>query len=47
MSPQPSMSMSIPTTCRAAVMKSEGADFFLAVENVQVPEPGQQLVSLF
>ena len=47
MSAQPSMGMSIPTTCRAAVVKNEGADFFLAVEDVQVPEPGQQLVSVF
>lgn len=41
------MSMRIPTTCRAAVVKNEGADFSLTVEDVQVPEPGQQFVSFF
>lgn len=34
--------MSIPTTCRAAVVKNEGADFTLAIEDVKVPEAGQQ-----
>jgi hypothetical protein len=37
----PEFNMSIPTTCRAAVVKNEGADFFLAIEDVKVPEPGQ------
>ncbi|KAL6863270.1 hypothetical protein ACO1O0_003517 [Amphichorda felina] len=36
--------MSIPTTCRAAVVKNEGADFTLAIEDVKVPEAGPNQV---
>ena len=39
--------MNIPTTCRAAVVKNEGAGFFLAIEEVNVPEPGKQFYLLF
>lgn len=35
--------LSIPKTCKAGVMYDEGPDFYVKVEQVPVPEPGQLL----
>ncbi|EEU35540.1 uncharacterized protein NECHADRAFT_55526 [Fusarium vanettenii 77-13-4] len=32
--------MAIPTTCRAAVVENEGADFSIKIDDVKVPKPG-------
>ncbi|KAF7553273.1 hypothetical protein G7Z17_g3740 [Cylindrodendrum hubeiense] len=32
--------MSIPTTCRAAVVENEGPNFSIKIDDVKVPEPG-------
>jgi propanol-preferring alcohol dehydrogenase len=36
----------IPKTCKAGVMHNEGPDFFIKVEEVEVPEPGPDEVLL-
>lgn len=33
--------MSIPTTCRAAVVENEGPEFFIKIADVKVPEPSE------
>lgn len=32
---------SIPRTCKAGVMHNEGPDFYVKVEEVEVPSPGK------
>jgi hypothetical protein len=44
---QPVKHFDIPKTCKAGVVENEGPDFRLVVEDVPVPEPGEQSLDLF